>query len=250
MSKQELQQRAFQASGVSYEDSLKATTKLHPTLYERIGQEEGFERLSQIFYDRVFADKDATWFLNIFSSSTKQEAVDNQFRFFVQTFGGPDLYRQKKGQHTRLVGRHANYNITDRAADRWVQHMKDAMEEHDNLKGDIEAKEALFLYFQYTAHYIVAASDYMRPDQVRRNIRVGNVIILYILILFSSLSTAERRDKSRFRSYLVIYLFIASSTVSAMFENLTTRVLHNTAKVPMKTTVQAIHLLEFNKSQA
>lgn len=36
---------------------------------------------------------EAQWFLNIFSSSTKQEAVDNQFRFLVQQFGGPDLYR-------------------------------------------------------------------------------------------------------------------------------------------------------------
>jgi truncated hemoglobin YjbI len=164
MSKFELQQKAKERSGVSYEESLKATN-LVPSIYERIGA-DGFERLSQNFYDRVFADKDATWFLNIFSSSTKAEAVENQYRFFVQTFGGPDLYRQKKGKYTRLVGRHANYSIGHQAADRWVKHMKSAVGEHDQLQNDPETREYLNKYFLYTAHYIVVASEFMRPDQV------------------------------------------------------------------------------------
>ena len=151
---------------MTYEESLAATEKLSPCLYERIGREDGFYKLSELFYDRVFADTDETWFLNIFSSSTRQEAVENQYLFFVQTFGGLDLYRQKKGKYTRLVGRHANYNIGARAADRWVQHMSDAMEEHERLKSDEEAKNALYKYFLFTSHYIVVASEYMRPDQV------------------------------------------------------------------------------------
>ena len=74
--------------------------------------------------------------------------------------------RQKKGKYTRLVGRHANYNIGSKAAERWVHHMKEAVESHEALKDDAKARELLVKYFQYTAHYIVAASDYMRPDQV------------------------------------------------------------------------------------
>jgi len=123
-------------------------------------------KLSQLFYDRVFDDTEQ-WFLNIFSSSTKQEAVENQYRFFVQTFGGPDLYRQKKGKYTRLAGRHANYPIGTNAANRWVEHMVLAIEDHDALKDDEEARKHLVNYFRYTAHYIVAAMEYMRPDQVR-----------------------------------------------------------------------------------
>jgi hemoglobin len=165
MSKYELQRETKERSGVSYEESLEAIN-LVPSIYERIGREEGFERLSQIFYDRVFADKDATWFLNIFSSSTKTEAVDNQYMFFVQTFGGPDLYRQKKGKYTRLVGRHANYSIGHQAADHWVKHMKAAVNEHEQLQNDPETRESLHKYFLYTSHYIVVASEFMRPDQV------------------------------------------------------------------------------------
>jgi len=92
MSIHTLRHKAHVDSGVSYEDSNTAL-KLYPSVYERIGKEEGFLKLSQLFYDRVFDDDDAQGFLSIFASSTKREAVDNQFRFLVQTFGGPDLYR-------------------------------------------------------------------------------------------------------------------------------------------------------------
>jgi truncated hemoglobin YjbI len=165
MSKQELQAAACSRSGVCHQDSLKAAA-LQPSIYERIGREDGFRLLSSLFYDQVFADKESAWFLNIFSSSTKAEAIENQYLFFVQTFGGPDLYRQKKGKYTRLVGRHANYSIGPQAANRWVQHMVTAMHQHEKLQDDAEAIEALHQYFMYTAHYIVVAMEYMRPDQV------------------------------------------------------------------------------------
>jgi hypothetical protein len=85
------------------------------------------------------------------------------------------LIRQKKGKYTRLVGRHANYNIGSRAAVRWTEHMEAAVKEHSKLIDDQEAKEALIKYFRYTAHYIVAASDFMRPDQVR----LGSILQLH-----------------------------------------------------------------------
>lgn len=154
-----------------------AAAQLNPSIYERIGKEEGFMKLSQLFYDRVFDDKESAWFLNIFSSSTKKEAVENQYMFFVQTFGGPDLYRQKKGKYTRLAGRHANYNIGTQAANRWVEHMEFAIDAHEALKVDDEAKALLKKYFSYTAHYIVAAMAYMRDDQLSggTNIDAGRV---------------------------------------------------------------------------
>lgn len=173
MSKQALQQEAYRNGGVTVEDSVEAL-QLSPSLYERIGREEGFELLSRMFYDRVFADKKEPWFLNIFSSSTKQEAIESQFRFLVQTFGGPDLYKQKKGKYTRLAGRHANYNIGLKAAARWMDHMTVAVEEHPTLQHDEEARKVLLNYFQYTAYYIVAASAYMRPDQLSGGTRIDS----------------------------------------------------------------------------
>ncbi len=64
------------------------------------------------------------------------------------------------------MGRHANYSIGTKTADRWVGHMQLAMERHEKLGVDPEARMALLKYFRYTAYYIVEASDFMRPDQV------------------------------------------------------------------------------------
>jgi truncated hemoglobin YjbI len=91
MSKFVLQAKAFETSGVTVLESEEAS-KLEPSLYSRFG-EDGFIELSTLFYNRVFEDNDAPWFLNIFASSSKAEAIENQYRFFVQVFGGPDLYR-------------------------------------------------------------------------------------------------------------------------------------------------------------
>ncbi|KAL7529852.1 hypothetical protein ACHAWF_003136 [Thalassiosira exigua] len=168
MSKFELRSKAHSLSGVTYEQSLLASTALAPSLLERIGGSEGFRTLAELFYARVFADASNPWFLGIFASSTKSEAVDNQHRFLVQTFGGPELYREKKGKYTRLVGRHANYKIGPPAAERWMHHMERAIDEHEALKGEKhdEAREFLKMYFRYTAYYIVVASEYMRDDQL------------------------------------------------------------------------------------
>ena len=177
MSKQALQKAALESSGVSYEESLQVLS-LQPSVYQRLG-EEGLRALSSTFYDKVFQDKDAAWFLNIFSSSTRAEAIDNHFLFFVQTFGRPALYQQKKGKYTRLVGRHANYHIGTRAAERWLFHMKAAMQEHAVLGKDDQARQLLELYFRYTAHYIVAAMEYMRSDQVRVLLTTRLPLFLY-----------------------------------------------------------------------
>ncbi|KAL3822670.1 hypothetical protein ACHAXA_009552 [Cyclostephanos tholiformis] len=110
------------------------------------------------------------WFRGIFASSTKFEAIDNQYRYLVQQFGGPELYREKgKGKYDRLVGRHANYKIGTDAAKRWMHHMEGALNEHDMLRGGGErelARSYLRDYFQYTAYYIVVASGYMKDDQL------------------------------------------------------------------------------------
>jgi hypothetical protein len=76
MSKIVLQQQVLASSGVSFDESQEAI-HLSPSLFERLG-EDGLEHLSTLFYNEVFADKDARWFLNIFASSSKQEAIENQ----------------------------------------------------------------------------------------------------------------------------------------------------------------------------
>ncbi|CDY50504.1 BnaC01g44420D [Brassica napus] len=42
--------------------------------------------------------------------------------------GGPPLYSQRKG-HPALIGRHHPFPLTHEAAERWLQHMQNAMDE-------------------------------------------------------------------------------------------------------------------------
>ena len=44
--------------------------------------------------------------------------------------------------------------------------MEAAIDEHENLRNSNETRENMKKYFAYTAHYIVAAMEYMRPDQL------------------------------------------------------------------------------------
>jgi hypothetical protein len=101
-------------------------------------------------YDCIFADKDKPWFLGIFASLTKSETINNQYCFLVQAFGGPELYREKKGRYARLVGCHANYKIRTAVARRWMEHMEGAIHNHKNL----------------------VALEYMRDDQLSSGTQV------------------------------------------------------------------------------
>lgn len=76
MSKLDLQEKTLAASGISFHKS-QEVLELKPSLYQRLG-EKGLMELSTLFYDRVFDDQESMWFLHIFASSSKAEAIDNQ----------------------------------------------------------------------------------------------------------------------------------------------------------------------------
>lgn len=47
--------------------------------------------------NRVYDDEEE-WFRSIFANSKKEDAIQNQYEFFVQRMGGPPLYSQRKGE--------------------------------------------------------------------------------------------------------------------------------------------------------
>ena len=51
----------------------------------------------------VYSD-DEEWFREIFANSTKDDAIRNQYEFFIQRMGGPSLYSDRKGgQHMENI---------------------------------------------------------------------------------------------------------------------------------------------------
>lgn len=46
--------------------------------------------------DRVYDDEEE-WFRSIFANSKKEDAIQNQYEFFIQRMGGPPLFSQRRG---------------------------------------------------------------------------------------------------------------------------------------------------------
>ena len=121
-------------------------------IFEKLGLAK-LQELSTEFYRRVQADDDPE-FKAIFDRDLG-EAVQNQFEFFAQRFGGPQLYSQRKG-HPALRMRHATFRITKHAAERWVMHMREAMAVV-GIPEEIRARMDEF--FVSTAEFLVNLDD-------------------------------------------------------------------------------------------
>eukprot|EP00186_Timspurckia_oligopyrenoides_P000493 CAMPEP_0182446600 /NCGR_PEP_ID=MMETSP1172-20130603/4301_1 /TAXON_ID=708627 /ORGANISM="Timspurckia oligopyrenoides, Strain CCMP3278" /LENGTH=179 /DNA_ID=CAMNT_0024642551 /DNA_START=248 /DNA_END=784 /DNA_ORIENTATION=- len=125
--------------------------QVFPSLFEDVGQDAVW-KLANEFYSRIYSD---SFMIEIFAASTKDEAIQNQFEFLVQLFGGPKMYASRKGKYTRLVSRHAAYQITEAHAVRWLLHMESALNTIPSFSSDEFRFRALMDYFSYTAYWIV-----------------------------------------------------------------------------------------------
>lgn len=97
---------------------------LDTSVFARIG-EEGFTRLVGGFYRRVRKDD----ILAPMYPQDDWEGSEERLRdFLIFRFGGPRRYIDKRG-HPRLRLRHAPFEIDQRARDRWVKLMDEALDE-------------------------------------------------------------------------------------------------------------------------
>ncbi|XP_057957389.1 two-on-two hemoglobin-3 isoform X2 [Malania oleifera] len=148
---QSLQQKASEWSGVAQEDAFAID---ETNLFMKLGLQT-FVNLSTNFYDRVYADEEE-WFRSIFASSKKEDAIQNQYEFLVQRMGGPPLYSQRKG-HPALIGRHRPFPVTHQAAERWLHHMQQAVDDVKDIDEDSNVK--MMNFFRHTAFFLVAGNE-------------------------------------------------------------------------------------------
>ena len=130
-------------------------------LYKKLG-EETFWKLSKTFYTKVFTDEEV-WFRNIFKNRSIEEAIENQAQFFMQRMGGPAYFTQRKG-HPALMGRHMNFNMAEKAANRWLLHMKASIAETTEIDEDSAGR--MMDYFTHTAFFLSIGVSKQQP--VRR----------------------------------------------------------------------------------
>jgi len=116
-------------------------------VYSAIG-EEGFRRLIAAFYRQVPGDD----ILGPMYPAEDLAGAEERLRdFLIFRFGGPARYIEKRG-HPRLRMRHAPFQVTREARDRWMQLMTRAL---DEVQLPAEAAETLLGFFDSTAMFLV-----------------------------------------------------------------------------------------------
>ena len=120
---------------------------LDTRVFELIG-EEGFARLVGAFYRRVRSDD----ILSPMYPDADFAGAEQRLRdFLVGRFGGPMRYVERRG-HPRLRMRHGRFRIDQKARDRWVSLMEEALGE-TNLPP--EPTRLLRQFFHESATFLI-----------------------------------------------------------------------------------------------
>lgn len=116
--------------------------------WEAFGGTETFDRLVRRFYDGVRADEQLA---PMYPPDDWEGAIWRLRTFLEQYWGGPTTYSEQRG-HPRLRMRHAPYAVTPEAKDRWLAHMRTALDELE-LADDLDAM--LWQYLERAAFSMV-----------------------------------------------------------------------------------------------
>jgi hemoglobin len=114
------------------------------TLYEAVGGMPFFERLVSRFYEGVAADE----VLRPLYPDDLEAPARHLTLFLAQYWGGPTTYDAERG-HPRLRMRHAPFAIGPDERDRWLVHMRTAVDEAGPLPEPM--RRALLEYFAMAA---------------------------------------------------------------------------------------------------
>src|SRR5262245_54077135 len=111
------------------------------SLYEEAGGSEFFERLVDRFYDGVESD---LVLRPVYPEEDLTFARRKLALFLAEYWGGPPEYNELRG-HPALRMRHAPFEIGAEARDRWLHHMRAAVED---LEPPPDVANALLAYFE------------------------------------------------------------------------------------------------------
>jgi hemoglobin len=122
------------------------------TFYDAVGGHETFTKLVHRFYKGVADDP---LLRPIYPEEDLSGAEERLRMFLEQYWGGPSTYSEQRG-HPRLRMRHVSFKVNPAARDRWLHHMKVAV---DELELPSEQHEMLWGYLQRAAFSLVNTFD-------------------------------------------------------------------------------------------
>ncbi|HUF58681.1 MAG TPA: globin [Actinomycetota bacterium] len=113
------------------------------TLYDEVGGMRFFERLIEVFYEGVANDA----VLRPLYPDDLEPSTRHLTLFLAQYWGGPTTYDAERG-HPRLRMRHAPFAVGPGERDRWLFHMRAAV---DEMAPQEPVRRALLEYFEMAA---------------------------------------------------------------------------------------------------
>lgn len=123
-----------------------------PSMYEQFGGHQFFVDLVADFYSEVAKDDKLR---KMYPEENLEPAAGRLRMFLEQYWGGPRAYSSERG-HPRLQLRHGPFAINEDARDRWLRHMRTALDARD-LKPQLA--EELWRYLFNAAHAMVNTFD-------------------------------------------------------------------------------------------
>ena len=123
-------------------------TDTEPTFYEAIGGHDTIKLVVDVFYDGVAGDEVLR---PLYPEDDLGPAAHRFTMFLEQYWGGPTTYSEQRG-HPRLRMRHAPFEVTPLARDRWLLHFRAGLDaaalapKHD---------AAFWAYAQHAAQFMV-----------------------------------------------------------------------------------------------
>ncbi len=123
-------------------------TDTAPSFYQEVGGAETFALLVERFYAGVATDE---LLRPMYPEEDLGPAADRLRMFLEQYWGGPGTYSATRG-HPRLRMRHAPFPVGPAARDRWLVHMRAAV---DSLGLAPIHQATLWDYLERAAHSMV-----------------------------------------------------------------------------------------------
>ncbi len=121
------------------------------TVYDELGGEQFFQLLIGEFYARVERDPELR---AMYPPGDLAPAAERLQLFLEQYWGGPGTYSERRG-HPRLRMRHATFPIDPAARERWLGHMRAALDT-TTLSPELDA--VLWEYLTRAAEAMVNAA--------------------------------------------------------------------------------------------
>ena len=117
-------------------------------LFSQVGGHATFDKLVRHFYQGIEHDEVLR---PMYPDDDMEGAVWRLTAFLEQYWGGPTTYSEQRG-HPRLRMRHMPFRVNPDARDRWLHHMRTAL---DELALPPMHEEALWDHMQRAAHAMV-----------------------------------------------------------------------------------------------